>query len=214
MRIVSLKKSELTYSCNSYLILGDWNRIEDVNTVIDPGADSHILAEIERLSTGFGKTPVAQIILTHGHFDHIGGIRPLKERYGCRVLAFSDGPDVDEVICHGQVLKAGDGVVEVIHTPGHSTDSICLYAPKERALFCGDTQLHVTRPGLFSREYLVGLLKVAQRTISTIYSGHDAPVTKGAQAQIRETLSNVRHSEFNEGEETDPEEVSHEGIST
>ena len=37
MKIVPLKKRPGTYSCNSYLILGDWNRIEDVNTLIDPG---------------------------------------------------------------------------------------------------------------------------------------------------------------------------------
>ena len=56
MKIISLKKSDTVYSCNSYLILGDWNRIEDINTVIDPGTDGFILDEIEHLSTGVGKT--------------------------------------------------------------------------------------------------------------------------------------------------------------
>ena len=44
MKIIPLKKNDKIYSCNSYLILGDWNRVEDVNTLIDPGIDGFVLA--------------------------------------------------------------------------------------------------------------------------------------------------------------------------
>ncbi len=174
MKIISLKKSDQVYTCNSYLILGEWNRIEDLNTVIDPGLDDFILDEIERTSTGVGKTAVAQVILTHNHFDHAAGLRFLKERYRCRVLAFSDGPGVDQLLEDGQMLKAGDGFLEVIHTPGHSSDSICLYAPKEKALFSGDTQLRVRAPGgSFPLEYVAAVQKLGDREIMRIYTGHD-----------------------------------------
>jgi glyoxylase-like metal-dependent hydrolase (beta-lactamase superfamily II) len=174
VKIIALKKTKLVYSCNSYLILGDWNRIEDVNTVIDPGNDDFILDEIEHVSTGFGKTPVAQIILTHNHFDHASGVKYLKERYNCRVLAFSEGPGVDELLSDGQFVKAGNDLLEVIHTPGHSHDSICLYAPSEKAIFSGDTQLKVNAPGsTYPLEYLAALKSLGARDIQRIYSGHD-----------------------------------------
>ena len=179
MKIIPLKKSATVYSCNSYLILGDWNRIKDLNTIIDPGSNDFVLEEIERLPTGCGKMAVEQVILTHHHFDHAAGLRFLKDRYQCRVLAFSAGPGVDELVADGQLIKAGDGFLEVIHTPGHSSDSICLYAPKEKAIFPGDTQLRVMPPGgSFPLEYIAAQRSLGTREIQKFYSGHDGAMPK------------------------------------
>jgi glyoxylase-like metal-dependent hydrolase (beta-lactamase superfamily II) len=195
LHIVALEKSSTVYSCNSYLILGDWNRIGDINTVIDPGTDDFILRQIEGLSTGFGKVAVAQVILTHNHFDHVGGIAALKERYGARVLSFADGPGVDELIRNGQFIKAGDDLLEVVHTPGHSSDSVCLYAPLAKAVFSGDTQLRIRGPvDHYSAEYLNGLEQLAARNIQSIYSGHDQPVLRDAGEVIRTTVTTVKNS--------------------
>jgi glyoxylase-like metal-dependent hydrolase (beta-lactamase superfamily II) len=195
MRIIPLKKSETVYSCNSYLILGDWNRMEDLNTVIDPGTDAFILEQIEGLSTGFGKVAVEQVILTHNHFDHIGGIAALKKRYGARVLALVAGPEVDEIIRDGQFIKAGNDFLEVIHTPGHSSDSICLYAPQAQAIFSGDTQLALRGPGVdYAPGYLDGLERLAGKIVQTIYSGHDEPITDHAREIILKTVVTVKTS--------------------
>lgn len=195
MKVIHLKKSETVYSCNSYLILGDWNRVGDVNTLIDPGTDGFVLDEIEQLSTGLGKVAVEQVILTHAHFDHAGGVLALKQRYGARVLAGIDGPGVDGLLRDGQLIKAGDEFLEVIHTPGHSSDSICLHAPASQALFSGDMQLRVMSAGdVYTRGYLDGLVKLAGRKVKRIYSGHDEPVTSRARELILETLKNVRNS--------------------
>ncbi len=192
MKIIQLNKRELSYSCNSYLLLGDWNRIEDVNTVIDPGIDGFIIDEIEHRSTGFGKVAVEQIILTHNHFDHAGGVLPLKQRFGARVMAFLDGPGVDELLYDGHIFKAGDGVIEVIHTPVHSSDSICLYVPSAKALFSGDMQLQVRGDGgSHPRTFVDALAKLAGRDIRKIYSGHDDPVIKGGHEMIVNSLSRV-----------------------
>ena len=195
MRIIPLSRSDKTYSCNSYLILGDWNRIGDVNTIIDPGTDGFILDEIERLSTGFGKIPVAQVLLTHNHFDHAGAVQAIKERYNAKVLAFSDGVGVDALLCDGEFIKAGDDILEVLHTPGHSSDSICLYAPSEKVLFSGDTQVRVRCQGdVYAPDYVDALLKIACRDIQKIYSGHDAPITHDCQDIIIQTVCNVSRS--------------------
>lgn len=195
MRIIPLVKNDKSYSCNSYLILGDWNRIGDLNTIIDPGADDFVINEIERLATGFGKIPVAQVILTHNHFDHAGAVMAIKKRYKAHVLAFSRGPGIDGLLSDGQLVKAGDDVLEVLHTPGHSSDSICLYAPTEKALFSGDTQLRVRNPGdTYSPDYVEALFKVACRNILKIYSGHDGPITADCQEMIIQTVRNVCRS--------------------
>ncbi|GAW67031.1 beta-lactamase [Geoanaerobacter pelophilus] len=192
MKIVPLGKSQETYSCNSYLILGDWNRIEDVNTVIDPGVDGFIMEEIARLSTGFGKVPVQQVILTHNHFDHSAGAAALRKAYGCRVLAFQEGPGVDQTLKGGQFLKAGDDFLEVLQTPGHSSDSISLYAPSLHALFSGDLPLRVRTPGgSFGCDYLAALQILNRRKIDLIYSGHDEPLLSGGGAMIEQTIRNV-----------------------
>lgn len=196
MKIISLKKTDKVYSCNSYLILGDWNRVQDVNTLIDPGTDGFVLEEIERISTGFGKVAVEQVILTHNHFDHSAGVMAIKERYNTKVMAFIDGPGVDELLPEGHFIKAGDDFLEVIHTPSHSSDSICLYAPAAKALFSGDTQLKANEScEAYSQEYVAGLLKLAGRNIQSIYSGHDAPLTKGSHEIILQTLNNLRKFE-------------------
>jgi glyoxylase-like metal-dependent hydrolase (beta-lactamase superfamily II) len=193
VRIIPLKKNDRLYSCNSYLILGDWNRVEDINTLIDPGIDGFILQEIGGLSTGFGKVAIEQIILTHNHFDHAAGVMAVKERYKARVLAAIDGPGVDELLPDGRFVKAGDDFLEVIHTPGHSSDSICLYAPAIKALFSGDTQLQAHRTcDEYTRESWAGLMKLAGRPIKNIYSGHDAPLTTGCEKIIRQTLDKLR----------------------
>lgn len=196
MRIIPLIRSDKAYSCHSYLILGDWNHIDDHNTIIDPGSDDFVIDEIERLSTGFGKIPVAQVILTHNHFNHAGAVKAVKERYNARVLALIEGAEVDEHLCDGQFIKAGDNILEVLHTPGHSSDSICLYAPSEKALFAGDTQVRVRWPGdLHSPEYIEGLCKIACRDIQKIYCGHDAPILSDCQEIIQHTLRTVHRKE-------------------
>lgn len=201
MKIIPMKRTSARYSCNSYLVLGDGNRLDDVNTIIDPGSDASLLDEIQRLSTGFGTVPVHQVILTHNHFDHTGAVLALKERFNARVLAFAAGPEVDERLVDGQVIRAGDGVLEVIHAPGHSSDSICLYAPPEGALFSGDTQLRVERIGdTYLNGYVEALFAIAGRDILGIYPGHGEPLFSGCQELIDRTLRNVCRSIVLEGD--------------
>ncbi|WP_224982960.1 MBL fold metallo-hydrolase [Geomonas agri] len=192
MKIVPLKKSPATYSCNSYLILGDWNRIDDVNTVIDPGVDSYIVGQIAEISTGFGKQPVEQVLLTHNHFDHTSGVAAIKAAFGCRVLAYRHGVGVDEVLHDRQFIRAGDDFLQVLHTPGHSSDSICLYAPAAQALFSGDTQVRVRgEGGSYTEEYVEALKRLCGLKVKCIYSGHDEPVLDGGREILLKTLAEV-----------------------
>lgn len=195
MRVIELQQTPSIYTCRSYLLLGDWNLLGDVNTLIDPGTDGSVIQQIEKLSTGCGKVPVEQVVLTHNHFDHAAGADIFRQRYGARVYAWCDGKDVDELLSDGQIIKAGDGQLQVLHTPGHSSDSICLYSSAQRLLFSGDTQLRVrTAGGVFAPEYVETLRRLSQLRIDTVYSGHDQPIDHDVHGVILETLRNVKNS--------------------
>jgi glyoxylase-like metal-dependent hydrolase (beta-lactamase superfamily II) len=195
MRVIELTQPSAIYTCRSYLLLGDWNLLGDVNTLIDPGTDGSVIDEIETLSTGCGKIPVEQVILTHNHFDHAAGVDVFKQRYGARVYAWNDGKDVDELLRDGQIMNAADGQLQVLHAPGHSSDSICLYSSAQRILFSGDTQLRIrSAGGVYAPEYIETLRRLSTLRIDTVYSGHDQPIDSNPEGIILETLRNVRNS--------------------
>ncbi|CAH2031224.1 MBL fold metallo-hydrolase [Trichlorobacter ammonificans] len=195
MRVFQLTRNPKVYTCRSYLLLGDWNQLDDVNTLIDPGTDDFTFSEIDRISTGCGKVPVEQVLLTHNHFDHAASADLFRQRYGARVYAWVDGPGVDHLLHEGQILRAGDDYLEVIHTPGHSSDSIAFYCQAEKLLFSGDTQLRIrSSGGKYTQDYVQSLLKLSQRHIDLVYPGHDEPFTHDVQSIILETLKNVRNS--------------------
>lgn len=196
MRVFQLSRNPKIYTCHSYLLLGDWNQLEDVNTLIDPGTDDYIFTEIDRIYTGCGKVPVEQVLLTHNHFDHAASANLFRQRYGAQVYACVDGPGVDGLLKEGQILRAGDDYLEVIHTPGHSSDSLAFYCQSQKLLFSGDTQLRIrTSGGRYTQDYIQTLIKLSQRNIDMVYPGHDDPIDHDVQSIILETLKNVRNSE-------------------
>ena len=123
--------------------------------VIDPGESQPALDTVEES----GRT-CAAVLLTHGHFDHIGGVRALKDRYGAKVyiheadanmlsssrrsLAVLTGNSVsaaeaDVLLCGGEHLVLAGLSIDVIHTPGHTKGGVCYALKDERKLFVGDT---------------------------------------------------------------------------
>lgn len=139
--------------CNCSII-GDEETHEAM--VIDPGGEVDEIMNILARQ----KLKLTQIVVTHAHIDHVGGAMKLKAATGAPILMNQDdyallklldmqaawvgmqspGPvQVDEGIGNGRILKVGNISANVIHTPGHSEGSVCLYFPKEKTLFAGDT---------------------------------------------------------------------------
>jgi glyoxylase-like metal-dependent hydrolase (beta-lactamase superfamily II) len=195
LKIKLLNKNDRVYTSNAYLVLGAWSTLADVNTMIDAGNDPSILDELEKVYTGVGKNRVDQVILTHNHFDHTGNLEEIKKRYGAKVYAFNGDSFVDKKLKDGQIIRIGDQDFEVIHTPGHSSDSICLYCSRNEVLFSGDTPLRVrTGGGGYSDEFFSALKRLAGKKIKTIYPGHDQPIKTRIREVILETLKNVECS--------------------
>ena len=129
------------YQTNCYIL---WNEESDRCVVIDPGYEpERVLAETTRL----GKT-IEAVLLTHGHFDHVGGVRTLAAETDCRVYLhekdlsmppqMTAGPlYYTDLYREGDVLDLAGLKIRVIHTPGHTEGSVCLLV--EDAMFSGDT---------------------------------------------------------------------------
>jgi hydroxyacylglutathione hydrolase len=124
--------------------------------VIDPGDDIDDVVAIVRK---FGLT-VKQIVITHAHIDHVGGATKLKRLTGAPILLNQndyallrmldiqaswigmktpEAVTIDQSIGSGDTVKAGGLTGQVIHTPGHTEGSVCLYFDTEQTILAGDT---------------------------------------------------------------------------
>ena len=124
--------------------------------VIDPGDDiADILAVVAKHSLR-----IKQIVITHAHIDHVGGAMKLRAATGAPILlnqndsallkmldmqaawigmAAPGEVEIDQSIGESDKVQAGPLVAQVLHTPGHTEGSICLYFPAEKKLIAGDT---------------------------------------------------------------------------
>jgi hydroxyacylglutathione hydrolase len=86
---------------------------------------------------------LTDILVTHHHGDHVGGVAELKDRYGCRVVAPHDKTtkiaNVDQRVANGDIVKVGTLLARVLETPGHTLDHISYVFDTDKALFAADT---------------------------------------------------------------------------
>jgi glyoxylase-like metal-dependent hydrolase (beta-lactamase superfamily II) len=139
--------------CNCSII-GDETTREAM--VIDPGDD---IEDIQALIRKHNLT-VKQIVITHAHIDHVGGAMKLRAATGAPILLnqndyallkmldvqaawigmVSPGKvEIDHSVTTGESVAAGSHTAQVLHTPGHTEGSICLYFAPEKKLIAGDT---------------------------------------------------------------------------
>ena len=80
-----------------------------------------------------------QILVTHHHLDHVEGILPLKQAYGCTVIGPAGEadkiPGLDRTVKEGDVLSFGAYEIRVLDTPGHTLGHISYYIPAAKAAF-------------------------------------------------------------------------------
>jgi hydroxyacylglutathione hydrolase len=201
--------------CNCHII-GDPQTREAI--VIDPGDEAaRILEVIQR-----HHLKVTAIVVTHTHIDHVIGLRRVREATGAPVYVHGDDLDlyrmldvqaswlgmktpeqvqIDQLVREGDVIRWGRYQAQIIHTPGHTPGSICLYMPADMPaitgevagkpsprgtghLFAGDTLFKgsIGRTDLWGGSYegilrsLKGkLLELPDRTI--VFPGHGESTT-------------------------------------
>jgi len=194
VKIYNLTEHSAVYTSNVFLVTGTMNAIEDVNTLVDVGRDLAALEMIFEISTGVGKKPVEKVVLTHNHYDHTSMLENVRTIFKPRVYAWSKSLEgVDRILKDGEIIRMGDSYFEVIHTPGHSTDSICLFCPAEGVLFCGDTPVIIrSTDSSYEEEFIKAMERLCRREVKAIYFGHGEPMLDGCSAALRKSLDNIR----------------------
>ncbi|MBW1779636.1 MAG: MBL fold metallo-hydrolase [Deltaproteobacteria bacterium] len=137
-------------NCNTYFIQGE------KKILVDPG-HYHLFNHVQNHLSSLSLSPedMDVVIITHGHPDHMEGVRVFHDTDAVVAVSSAEMEFIRTVAPHyGEALgisdfepgillqegelKVGDVNVEVIHTPGHSPGSICLYWPETKVLFTGD----------------------------------------------------------------------------
>jgi glyoxylase-like metal-dependent hydrolase (beta-lactamase superfamily II) len=180
---------------NCYIV---WDESTKEGAIIDPGGDAdNILNAVRELGI-----KIKYILVTHGHFDHVGAVAPLRRELKVEFLAhegdfffIEDGeksanrwgvdieqpPKPDRFIEDGEKIKIGGFELEVLHTPGHSPGGVSFLCDK--MVFAGDTLFQNSigrtdfRQGSF--EDLSNSIKTRLYTLpddTIVYTGH-GPIT-------------------------------------
>jgi hydroxyacylglutathione hydrolase len=201
-----IKKLEVGPIMANCFILGCESTKEAV--VIDPGDDAdRILMELSK-----SELKVKYLINTHGHFDHVGANKRMKEVTGAQLAIHPEDEPMLNELSHSALmfglsaensppadilLKDGDeisfGEIKVIHTPGHSKGGICLYTKGH--LFSGDTLFagSIGRTDLPGGDYDTLISNIKGKLLhfdedTIVYTGHGPETTIGNEKRMNPFL--------------------------
>ena len=161
--------------------------LHDPATGATAAIDAPEAAAVEQALTQTG-WKLTDILVTHHHADHTDGIRALKDRHKCRVVApaaeAAKIPAVDETVKEGDTVKVGNLAANVIETPGHTAGHISYWFHADKLAFVGDT--------LFS----IGCGRVIEGTPAQMWTSlkklRDLPDDTRIYCGHEYTLSNIK----------------------
>tara|TARA_Y100000741_G_C18161957_1_gene521564 strand:- start:101 stop:820 length:720 start_codon:yes stop_codon:yes gene_type:complete len=191
----------------SYLVIDDSNNFA---CAIDPGEAEPIINFLENENIN-----LKYILNTHHHFDHIGGNKDLKKKFGSIVVGFREDsnriPGIDILLEDNQTWKAENFVSKIIHIPGHTTGHICFHFFEEKIVFTGDTLFSLGCGRIFEGTYeqmFSSLIKIKSLPKETkIYCGHEYtlnnakfcikhdPENKNLQKKIHLTKKQIKNGQ-------------------
>jgi len=187
---------------NTYLVGTGRTRI-----LLDPGQG--VPGYLNVLSQAMERTgcdALQEIVLTHGHPDHMGGVDAVLERFGPLRVSKLPWPGNDEhygypqtPIGNGSVVETEGATLRGIHTPGHAPDHLCFVLEEEQAIFSGDNVLGVGttviphESGSLS-DYMASLRRLLEEAPGRIYPAH-GPCIGDGPGKIREYLAHREERE-------------------
>ena len=162
--------------------------------VLDPGGEAKKILEF----MSNRNLMLDAILLTHGHFDHVGAVKELQEATGCKVYLCTEDLSMPAKWTAGELFYTdsygeGDELdfaglhIRVLHTPGHTPGSVCLIV--EDSIFSGDTLFasscgRTDLPGGDGEVILTSLRRLAElKEDYTVYPGHSASTKLSREKQ-------------------------------
>lgn len=179
---------------NTYLVGTGRRRI-----LLDTGSGADAYPDVlARALTQAGCDAIQEIVLTHGHPDHLGGVEQVQARFG--PLRVSKLPGADDPaslravpLAEGSVVRTEGATLRAVHTPGHAPDHLCFVLEEEQALFSGDNVLGVGTTVIPSHggdllDYMRSLGRMLALAPRRIYPAHGPVIADGGK-KIREYVA-------------------------
>jgi glyoxylase-like metal-dependent hydrolase (beta-lactamase superfamily II) len=177
------------------------------NTYLLPGAEPALIdagigdpAHVAALDEHLRHAPLARVIVTHAHSDHASGAEAIAARWPAAEFVKMPWPDRDgryavtwRPLRDSETVRAGDVLLEAIHTPGHAPDHVCLWHESSRSLFCGDLASRGTSVvipggrGGSVREYLQSLERVIALQPAVLLPSH-GPAIYDVERTLRHAI--------------------------
>lgn len=169
--------------------------------VIDPAVPDPVY--IERVAREAGnRGNVKVVLITHSHFDHIGGVVALTAQMPVTVGAFTDMGEpsfVTRKIADGEAIELGGATLRAVHTPGHASDHLCFLLEEDGSLFAGDVvagfgTVVISPPDGSLKDYMTSLERLRSLDVAKIYPGH-GPVVEDGTGKLTEYIDHRRDRE-------------------
>ncbi len=202
------------YDSNIYVILGE------VPTIIDTGTGLHHVEVTREIKRIVDPASIKRIIITHEHYDHCGGVKKIKQlTNGADIITHELAADkiehgesafarllggempkipVDRRVRDGDKLLVGDEECIVIHTPGHTPGSMCLYFPRDKSLVSGDTVFayggfgRYDFPGGSLHQLKKSISRLSELDVVNLYPGHDVFIEREGGKHLLMSLRNIK----------------------
>jgi glyoxylase-like metal-dependent hydrolase (beta-lactamase superfamily II) len=175
----------------------EWTGPSGNNTWLLPGREPALVdagvgtpEHVEAVASALNGSPLARVLITHWHPDHVKGLPALRDRWKGLVV----------VDAAGDPVPAGDGQLEILPTPGHSPDHLCFFDRESGDLYCGDlarkggTIVIPARKGGDLRAYLASLQLVRDLAPRRLLPGH-GPIVDDPAALIDEYIAHRQKRE-------------------